>query len=202
MSSLADPLPLGRALDEAPVTKLHVRFWLRGAGHPGLSLARLQWSVMPDASDELRAITETALRALNSADLETFLTVVADDVEFTSMIAEVEGQTFRGHDGVRSWWSSVSGAFQEVRWELLELEGSSPRGLAKLRAVADVDGVEVEQMVWQAASFRDGRLDWWAFFRDENAARAAAGLLEYGRRRLARAAHRARPRAERERSGR
>jgi MFS family permease len=28
MSSRADPLPLGRALDEAPMTKLHVRFWL------------------------------------------------------------------------------------------------------------------------------------------------------------------------------
>jgi ketosteroid isomerase-like protein len=131
---------------------------------------------MPNVSTELRAITETALGALNSADLETFLTVVADDVEFTSMIAEVEGQTFRGHDGVRSWWATVAGAFQDVRWELLELEGSSPRGLAKLRAIAEVDGVEIEQTVWQAASFRDGKLDWWAFFRDEQAARAAAGL--------------------------
>jgi MFS family permease len=28
MSSRADPLPLGRALDAAPMTKLHVRFWL------------------------------------------------------------------------------------------------------------------------------------------------------------------------------
>jgi MFS family permease len=28
MSSRADPLPLGRALDEAPMTNLHVRFWL------------------------------------------------------------------------------------------------------------------------------------------------------------------------------
>jgi ketosteroid isomerase-like protein len=131
---------------------------------------------MPNVSAELRAITDTALGALNRGDLETFLTVVADDVEFTSMIAEVEGQTFRGHDGVRTWWSTVAGAFQEVRWELLELEGSSPRGLAKLRAVAEVDGVEVEQMVWQAASLRDGKLEWWAFFRDEHAARAAAGL--------------------------
>ena len=131
---------------------------------------------MPKVSDELRVITDIALAALNSGDVETFLTVVADDVEFTSMIAEVEGQTFRGHDGVRSWWTSVAGAFQGVRWELLALEGSSPRGLARLRAVAHLDGVEVEQLVWQAASFRDGKLDWWAFYRDENAARAAAGL--------------------------
>jgi ketosteroid isomerase-like protein len=135
---------------------------------------------MAQVSSELRAITDTALRALNSGDIESFLTVVAEDVEFTSMIAEVEAQTFRGHEGVRSWWSMVAGAFQAVRWELLELEGSSPRGLARLRAIADVDGVEVEQMVWQAASFRDGKLDWWAFFRDEHAARAAAGLTRTG----------------------
>ena len=132
---------------------------------------------MPHVSSELRAITDTALGALNSGDLETFLTVVAEDVEFTSMIAEVEGQTFRGHDGVRSWWNTVAGTFTEVRWELLELEGSSPRGLAKLRAVAQLGGVEVDQTVWQAATFRDGKLEWWGFYRDEHAAREAAGLF-------------------------
>ncbi len=132
---------------------------------------------MPPASAELRSITETALEALNSGDLETFLTVVDEDVEFTSMIAEVEGQTFRGHDGVRSWWQSVAGTFQHVRWELLELEGSSPRALAKLRAVAKLGEVEVDQTVWQAAAVRNGKLEWWAFFRDEHAARAAAGVF-------------------------
>jgi hypothetical protein len=132
---------------------------------------------MPQASAELRAITDTALQALNSGDLQAFLSVVAEDVEFTSMIAEVEGQTFRGHDGVRSWWNSVAGTFHQVRWELLELEGSSPRGLAKIRAVATLGEVEVDQTVWQAAAFRNGKLEWWAFFRDEHAARAAAGIF-------------------------
>jgi ketosteroid isomerase-like protein len=46
-------------------------------------------------------IAETALRALNTGDLDGFLDVVADDVEFTSMILEVEGQTFRGREGRR-----------------------------------------------------------------------------------------------------
>ena len=132
---------------------------------------------MSDASAELRAITDTALEALNSGDVEAFLAVVAEDVEFTSMIAEVEGQTFNGHEGVRSWWESVAGTFHEVRWELLELEGSSPRGLAKLRAMAKLGDVEVDQTVWQAAAFRNGKLEWWAFFRDEPAARAAAGIF-------------------------
>ena len=31
--------------------------------------------------------------------------VVAEDVEFTSMILEVEAMTFRGRDGKLSWWA-------------------------------------------------------------------------------------------------
>ena len=132
---------------------------------------------MPDASAELRSITDTALEALNSGDLETFLAVVAEDVEFTSMIAEVEGQTFSGHEGVRSWWESVAGTFQDVRWELLELEGSSPRGLAKLRAVAKLGDVEVDQTVWQAAAVRQRQARVVGLLPRRAAARAAAGVF-------------------------
>ncbi len=131
---------------------------------------------MPPLSEELRTIADTAIRALNSGDLDSFLSVVSEDAEFTSMIAEVEGQTFRGHDGVRAWWDTVSGSFQNVRWEILDVEGSGGRGLARLRAFGDLGGVEVEQMVWQAARYHDGKLDWWGFFRAESDAREAAGV--------------------------
>jgi ketosteroid isomerase-like protein len=132
---------------------------------------------MPSLSEELRAIADTAFGALNAGDLDSFLSVVSEDAEFTSMIAEVEGQTYRGHEGVRTWWNTVAGTFQSVRWELLEVEGSGGRGLARLRAVGEVGGVEVEQTVWQAARYQDGKLDWWAFFRAESDAREAAGIV-------------------------
>jgi ketosteroid isomerase-like protein len=91
---------------------------------------------MPPEPPELRAIAETALRALNSGDLEGFLGVVADDVEFTSMILEVEDTTFRGHDGVRAWWRTVGDSFEAMNWELLELAEADGRAVAKLRATA------------------------------------------------------------------
>ena len=122
---------------------------------------------MPPLSEEVRAIADTAFGALNAGDLDSFLSVVSEDAEFTSMIAEVEGQTYRGHEGVRRWWSSLLDVF----------EGSGGRGLARLRAVAEVGGVEVEQTVWQAARYQDGKLDWWAFFRAESDAREAAGIV-------------------------
>jgi hypothetical protein len=89
---------------------------------------------MPPEPSELRAIAETALRALNTGDLEG------------------------------------------VRWELLELTESGGTGVAKLRATASLGAGSVEQLVWQAATHRDGRLTWWAFFRSEAEARAAAEL--------------------------
>lgn len=132
---------------------------------------------MPQVSPELRTIAETAFRALNSGDLDAYLSVIAADVEFTSMIAEVEGVTFRGHDGVREWWHTVRGSFQDVRWELLELRECEPGAVAKLRASGSLGGVEVDQTVWQAATFRDGKLTWWAFFRTEEEAREGLTAL-------------------------
>lgn len=108
---------------------------------------------MPPEPSELHAIAETALRALNAGDLNGYLGVVADDVEFTSMILEVEGQTFRGRDGVRAWWQTVGNSFAGVQWELLELAESNGRGVAKLKATATLGGGHVvDQLVWQAAT--------------------------------------------------
>jgi ketosteroid isomerase-like protein len=130
---------------------------------------------MPPVSPELWRIAETAFRALNTGDLDAYLTVIADDVEFTSMIAEMEGVTYRGHDGVRHWWETVRGSFQDVQWELLELSECGNGAVAQLRALGRLGGAEVDQTVWQAATFRGGKLTWWQFFRSEIEAIDAAG---------------------------
>jgi hypothetical protein len=45
-----------------------------------------------------------------------------------------------------------------------------------MRAAAEVGGGWVEPLVWQAATFRDGRLTWGASFRSEAEALAALEL--------------------------
>jgi ketosteroid isomerase-like protein len=131
---------------------------------------------MSHVSVELRAVAHAAFGALNSGDLEAFLALTAEDVEFTSLVAEAEGTTFRGHDGVRAWWETVRGAFQDPRWEMLDIRGSSDRGVAKFRLAGPLAGVEVTQTMWQAARLREGKLGWWAFFRTEHEALQAVGL--------------------------
>ena len=131
---------------------------------------------MAPETTELRAIAETAFRALNAGDLELFLTVIDEDVEFTSMILEVEGMTFRGHEGVREWWETLRGSFEGMRWELLELRELEHKVVGRLRAMASLGGGQVDQLVWQAATVSDGKVTWWAFFRSEAEAQLAVGL--------------------------
>ena len=88
---------------------------------------------MSRESDELRAITEAVFGALNSGDLDAFVAFVGDDVEFTSFVTEFEGTTFRGHAGVRAWWETVYRAFEEVKWEVLDVRASGDRGVTQTR---------------------------------------------------------------------
>jgi ketosteroid isomerase-like protein len=119
-----------------------------------------------------------AIERSNSGDLDAFLALTADDVEFTSMVAEAEGTTFRGHDGVRAWWDTVRGAFGDVRRELLDIRGSGDLGVLHFRMTGTLGGVPVEQAMWQAIKLRDQKAIWWAFFRTEREALDAAGLRE------------------------
>ena len=83
------------------------------------------------------------------------------------MVAEAEGSTFRGHAGVRTWWETVYGEFDEPRWEVLAVQGTLERGIARFRLTGTLAGVPVEHVMWQAVQVRDGRLVWWGFARTE-----------------------------------
>jgi ketosteroid isomerase-like protein len=131
---------------------------------------------MSQANAELRAVADAAYGAINAGDLDAFLAVTTDDVEFTSLVAEAEGATFRGHEGVRAWWETIRGAFQGVRWELLDVQGSGNRGVARIRISGTMSGVPVEQTMWQAVKLRDGKARWWGNFRSEREALDAVGL--------------------------
>ncbi|HLM26724.1 MAG TPA: nuclear transport factor 2 family protein [Thermoleophilaceae bacterium] len=128
---------------------------------------------------ELRALAEATYDALNAGDIDRFLALMAEDVEFTSLIAEAEGASFRGREGVRAWWETVVSSFQDVRWEVLELIGGADgRGVMHLRIVGMLGGVPVEQKMWQATTVRDGKVTWWALFRTKREALEAGGLSE------------------------
>jgi ketosteroid isomerase-like protein len=136
-----------------------------------------EWA-MSQENVELRAIADAVYRAINSGDLEAFLALTAEDVEFTSLVAEAEGTTFRGHGGVRAWWETVRGEFEDARWELIGVREAGDRGVTHFRMGGMLSGVPVEQTMWTAVKLRDGKVAWWATFRTEREALAAVGLRE------------------------
>jgi ketosteroid isomerase-like protein len=129
---------------------------------------------MPQENVELRALAEAAFGALNSRDLDGFMAVAAEDVEFTSMVAEVEGTTFRGHEGIRRWWETVVGAFGDVRWTVLDVRGSGDRAVGHVRMDGTLGEVPVNLTMWLAASVRDGKVTRWTWHRTEQEAVEAA----------------------------
>jgi ketosteroid isomerase-like protein len=135
---------------------------------------------MSESSAEQRALAEAVYGALNSGDLEAFLALIAEDAEFTSMVAEAEGTVFRGHAGVHAWWNTVRGAFEDVHWELLDVRGSGDRGVVHFRVSGTLGSVPVEQTMWQASLLRDGKVIWWAFFRTEREAFEAVNVMKKG----------------------
>jgi ketosteroid isomerase-like protein len=108
-------------------------------------------------------------------DVDGFLAMVDEDVEFTSMVAEAEGTTFRGHEGVREWWETVRGAFEDPMWEVVEIRESGEGVVLKIRLDGTLSGVPMTQSVWQASTLRDGKVSWWGFFRTEGEALVAVG---------------------------
>ena len=70
----------------------------------------------------------------------------------------------------RTWWNRIRGAFDEARWELLEIRVSGNRAVARVRIAGTMSGVPMEQTMWQAIELREGKASRWAFFRSEREA--------------------------------
>jgi ketosteroid isomerase-like protein len=133
---------------------------------------------MADEHRDLSELANAAADTLNRDDIEAFLELMDPDVEFRSLIAEADGDTYRGHEGVRRWWQSVRSAFQTVEWDFREIDvgATGTRGVAKIQISGTMSGVDVRQTMWQAVETRGGKAVWWRFFRDEKEAREVAGL--------------------------
>src|SRR5262249_52740870 len=99
-------------------------------------------------------------------------------VEFTSLIAEAEGETFRGYDGVRRWWKEVVLPLGGLHGEPEEVRDLGDIVLAQVLGTYRPRGVEVRQTVWHLVRFRDGKATRWQFCRTEEEALEAAGLSE------------------------
>ena len=123
-------------------------------------------------------LVKRAYAAMSRNDLQGFLSITAPEVEFHSLIAESEGTTYRGHDGIRDWWEQVKGALGGLRFEAEAIRVEGEWAVVKVLVTGRIGDVTVPQRMWQAVRARNGKAVWWSTYRTEAEALEAAGLSE------------------------
>jgi len=113
--------------------------------------------------------------AFRERDLEAFLGYLDPDVEFRSLILEIEGP-YHGFDGATEWWADLLSVFPDWSPSIEEARKVADRVIVRVRAEGRGTGSGVAQArdIWQVAEVRDGRVRSSAFFRTEREALQAA----------------------------
>lgn len=120
-----------------------------------------------------------AVDAMNRRDLQAFLGFMDEDAEVESRLVDMEG-ALRGHEGVTRWWHEWLDSFPDYKVEIVEIQEFGDVLLCALRALGHGagSGVPLEDNVWQASRWRDGKCVWWRNFVRREEALEALGLSE------------------------
>ena len=118
-------------------------------------------------------------RQFQRRDLDAFLGCFDPDVEYRSLVLEVEG-TYRGHEGMRRWWDGLLTVFPDWNPQIVDSRAIGRCVVSRVRAEGrgTGSGISYDRDIWHAAELRDGRLWWSVFFRTEAEAVEAAELRD------------------------
>jgi SnoaL-like domain len=95
-----------------------------------------------------------------------------------SRVLAVEGGPLRGHEGIRIWWEGILGAFPDFKLEVLSILGVDDVTMvqAHARGRDQENGAVLDDSIWVAARWRNGKVVWWQSCMSEEEALEAAGL--------------------------
>lgn len=101
----------------------------------------------------------------NRRDLDALLALMHDEVEIEPRFGALEGD-YRGHEGVRRWWSDLLDFLPDYRAEIVEVQDLGDMTLGQIRGWAHgaVSTAPVAETWWQSIRWRDGRCIGWRNF--------------------------------------
>jgi ketosteroid isomerase-like protein len=146
---------------------------------PHSSYGFTDWVIGPSGSfcclrDTVRAMSQEnvelayrAFDALNRRELDAFLALMDDDIEVVPRVSAIEGESnYRGHDGVRRWWSSMLDVFPDYSMEVVEMRDLGDLTFATFHARGHGAGsaAPTDNAAWIVARWRRGKVVWWSTF--------------------------------------
>jgi ketosteroid isomerase-like protein len=131
-------------------------------------------------SQENVDIVRQATDAFSRGDADAFAELTTSDVEWKVGLAAVEGEVFRGAEGVRAYFDRLSSAWSQFQFLAEEFRdlGDAVVVIGRLRGTGRGGGVPVESPVGAVWDVRDGKI--WRLRAYLNPAQAleAVGLEE------------------------
>jgi ketosteroid isomerase-like protein len=129
------------------------------------------------SEDRVEIVRET-FEAVADEGTDALLRSVSEDFEMvTPADLAAEPDTYRGHDGVRRWFSSFYEAVDRIWFDLLRVEEHGGRVVMAYRMSTRgrSTGLEVGQDLAAVLDFEGDKINRISFFRDWDEARAAVG---------------------------
>jgi ketosteroid isomerase-like protein len=128
-------------------------------------------------SQENVELTYRATDAFNRRDLDAFLALVDDDVEYVPRAVVIEG-SYHGHDGIRRWWENLFDVWPDLTTQLVEVRDLGDLTVAAVHFRGQGAGSDIpwDETFWQVARWRGGKCVWMGSFDTRAEALEAVGL--------------------------
>jgi ketosteroid isomerase-like protein len=124
-------------------------------------------------------LLQDAYDAINRRDLDTFLELMDSDVEAVPRVVAFEG-AYRGHDGIRRWWEHLAGFLPDLAVDVVAVRdlGATTLVTVRIQGRGAASEMPVDETLWSAVAWREGKCVWWRNFDTEAEALEAVALRE------------------------
>jgi ketosteroid isomerase-like protein len=130
-------------------------------------------------SQENVETTRRSFEAFNRRDVDQLISLCDPDCEWLPFRAQLEGISYRGHDGVRRFLNDMDDDWSEFRIDPLDLHQRDERVVAigRVRALGR-GGTDIDFVAGFVIQLRDGRITQVTSHSDPEEALEAVGLRE------------------------
>ena len=136
--------------------------------------------ILRQAMSENVEVALALVDAWNRGDREAFISLWDEQAVFYPLRAQLEGEAYRGHDGLDRFITGLTDEWADVRFEIDETRAARDRvvGIGRFRARGRASGVEIDVPLGVFTRVRRGKIVCTRLFSEPADALEAAGLSE------------------------